>query len=248
MSITIDDIRSAADALASQVIRTPSIDSRILSELCGTEIVLKLENMQITGSFKPRGAYMKLTSLSDDERAADVVVASAGNHAQGVAYHADRLGIPATVYMPESTPFTKVARTEALGAHVELCGETVAEARQFAMKVAEREDMIFVHPYDDELVVTGQGTVGLELLSDVPDLDAHGRAGRRRRRAGRFGNRRQGTETRYRHRWCRGFRVSLHVAGPEGRDAWRWRCHHRRRHRHQGAGHRNSTDHRGVGL
>ena len=195
MSITIDDIRSAADALASQVIRTPSIDSRILSELFGTEIVLKLENMQITGSFKPRGAYMKLTSLSDDERAAGVVVASAGNHAQGVAYHADRLGIPATVYMPESTPFTKVARTEALGAHVELCGETVAEARQFAMKVAEREDMIFVHPYDDELVVTGQGTVGLELLSDVPDLDAMvvpvGGGGR----AGRFGNRRQGTET-----------------------------------------------------
>ncbi|MGE4562462.1 MAG: threonine ammonia-lyase [Rhodospirillales bacterium] len=172
MSITIDNIRSAADALAGQVLRTPSIDSRVLSDLCGTEIVLKLENMQITGSFKPRGAYMKLTSLSDDERTAGVVAASAGNHAQGVAYHAHRLGIPATVYMPEATPFTKIARTESLGAHVELCGKTLAEARQFAMEIVERKDMIFVHPYDDELVVTGQGTVGLELLSDVPDLDA----------------------------------------------------------------------------
>jgi len=166
MSITIDNIRSAADALAGQVLRTPSIGSRVLSDLCDTEIVLKLENMQITGSFKPRGAYMKLTSLSDDERTAGVVAASAGNHAQGVAYHAHRLGIPATVYMPEATPFTKIARTESLGAHVELCGKTLAEARQFAMEIVERKNKIFVHPYDDELVVTGQGTVGLEIAED----------------------------------------------------------------------------------
>ena len=172
MRITIDDIRSAAAALAGQVIRTPSIESRVLSELCGTDIVLKLENLQVTGSFKARGAYIKLISLSDQERKAGVVAASAGNHAQGVAYHAKRLGIPATIYMPAATPFTKVARTEALGAWVVLEGETLAEARQSAMKRVVDDGMIFVHPYDDELVVTGQGTVGLEFLTDVPDLEA----------------------------------------------------------------------------
>lgn len=114
MTITIDDIRSAAAALAGQVIRTPSIESRVLSELCGTDIVLKLENLQVTGSFKPRGAYVKRMSLSDKERKAGVVVASAGNHVQGVAYRAKRLGIPAAIYILEATPFTKVARTEAL--------------------------------------------------------------------------------------------------------------------------------------
>jgi len=171
MRITIDDIRSAAAALTGQVIHTPSIESRVLSELCGTDIVLKLENLQVTGSFKPRGAYIKLISLSDKERKAGVVAASAGNHAQGVAYHAKRLGIPATIYMPAATPFTKVARTEALGARVVLEGETLTEARQSAMRRVD-DGMIFVHPYDDELVVTGQGTVGLEFLTDVPDLAA----------------------------------------------------------------------------
>jgi threonine dehydratase len=114
---------------------------------------------------------MKLISLSELERAAGVVAASAGNHAQGVAYHAQRLGIPATIFMPEATPFTKVARTEALGARVVLQGETLAESRQHAMEQMGSDGTVFVHPYDDELVVTGQGTVGLEFLTDAPDLD-----------------------------------------------------------------------------
>jgi threonine dehydratase len=171
MTVTIDDIKDAARQLENQVVRTPALTSPALSELCGADIVLKLENLQVTGSFKPRGAYIKLAGLSEKQKKAGVVAASAGNHAQGVAYHARNLGIPAMIYMPESTPFTKVGRTEALGASVVLSGVGLAEARDAAQQYCDAEGMTFVHPYDDEQIIAGQGTVGLELLSDVPDLD-----------------------------------------------------------------------------
>jgi threonine dehydratase len=171
MAVTIDDIQAAARQLEGRVVRTPSLASPALSELCGADIVLKLENLQITGSFKPRGAFIKLAGLTNEEKKAGVVAASAGNHAQGVAYHARDLGLSTTIYMPEGTPFTKVARTEALGAKVILSGAGLAEARDAAMQQCEAEGQVFIHPYDDEQVIAGQGTVGLELLSDVPDLD-----------------------------------------------------------------------------
>jgi len=171
LAVTIDDIRGAARQLEGRVVRTPCLASPALSELCGADIVLKLENLQVTGSFKPRGALIKLDSLSDAEKKVGVVAASAGNHAQGVAYHARNLEIPATIYMPEGTPFTKVGRTEALGARVVLSGAGLAEARTAALQQCEAEGQAFIHPYDDERVIAGQGTVGLEFLNDVPDLD-----------------------------------------------------------------------------
>ena len=151
--------------------RTPGLSSVVLSELAGADIVLKLENLQLTGSFKPRGAYIKLASLSAKDRKLGVIAASAGNHAQGIAYHARELGIPATIYMPEATPFSKVGRTEALGAKVVLEGQGLAEAREAALRQCEAEGQAFIHPYDDEKIIAGQGTVGLELLTDYPDLD-----------------------------------------------------------------------------
>ncbi len=171
MTVTIEDIRAAAEQLEGKVTRTPTLRSGVLSELCGADIVLKLENLQLTGSFKPRGAYIKLNGLTDKEKKAGVVAASAGNHAQGVAYHARNLKIPAAIYMPEGTPFTKVARTEALGAKIVLTGAGLAEAREAALRQCDDKGQMFVHPYDDEQIIAGQGTVGLELLEDAPDLD-----------------------------------------------------------------------------
>jgi threonine dehydratase len=172
MTVSIDDIRAAAERLEGKIVRTPTLRSSVLSDLCGANIVLKLENLQLTGSFKPRGAFIKLSGLSEKEMKSGVIAASAGNHAQGVAYHARQLGIPATIYMPEGTPFTKVGRTEALGAKVVLAGAGLSEARQAARSQGEEQGQVFVHPYDDEKIIAGQGTVGLELLSDAPDLDA----------------------------------------------------------------------------
>ncbi len=172
MTVSIDDIRAAAERLEGKIVRTPTLRSSLLSDLCGANIVLKLENLQLTGSFKPRGAFIKLSGLSEKEMKSGVIAASAGNHAQGVAYHARQLGIPATIYMPEGTPFTKVGRTEALGAKVVLAGAGLSEARQAARSQGEEQGQVFVHPYDDEKIIAGQGTVGLELLSDAPDLDA----------------------------------------------------------------------------
>jgi len=171
MTVTIDDIKDAARQLEGRVLRTPALPSPALSDLCGADVVLKLESLQVTGSFKPRGAYIKLAGLTDKEKKAGVVAASAGNHAQGVAYHARELGIPATIYMPEGTPFTKVGRTEALGAEVVLTGEGLAEAREAARKQCEEKGQVFVHPYDDDSIIAGQGTVGLEFLEDCPDLE-----------------------------------------------------------------------------
>ncbi len=172
MSVCIDDIQAAAAILNGEVARTPCIPSQAISELTGADVVLKLENLQHTGSFKARGALVKLAALEDEERQAGVVAASAGNHAQGVAYHARRLGVPATIVMPKGTPYTKIGRTEALGARVLLEGETIAEAHDHAVGLANTDGLSFIHPYDDEKIIAGQGTIGLEMLADHPDLGA----------------------------------------------------------------------------
>ncbi|MEX2008753.1 MAG: threonine ammonia-lyase, partial [Dongiaceae bacterium] len=172
-SVTIDDVRAAAAAIAGQVVRTPAVSARRLAEATGAaELVLKLENLQYTGSFKDRGALNKLLSLGPKQAAAGVIAMSAGNHAQGVAYHAQRLGIPATIVMPQGTPFNKVERTRGYGARVRLEGDGIDAAAVFARDLAKREGLTFVHPYDDPLIVAGQGTIGLELLADWPDLDS----------------------------------------------------------------------------
>ncbi|HEY0837903.1 MAG TPA: threonine ammonia-lyase [Azospirillum sp.] len=171
-TVTLDDVRAAAGRLKGRIARTPAEPAPRLSEMAGCTVFLKLENQHLTGSFKERGALNKLLSLTEAERTAGVVAMSAGNHAQAVACHAQRLGIAATIVMPCFTPFTKVERTESFGARVVLEGETLSEAAAFALELAEREGLCFVHPYDDPLVAAGQGTAGLEFLDAVPDLDA----------------------------------------------------------------------------
>jgi threonine dehydratase len=172
MAVSIAEIKDAAGAIAGQVKRTPSVDAPRLAELVGAErMVLKLESQQFTGSFKDRGALVKLLSLTPEERKSGVVAMSAGNHAQGVAYHAARLGIPSTIVMPVGTPFTKIERTRHLNARVVVEGDGFDTAGAFARDLAAREGLVFVHPYDDERIIAGQGTVGLEMLADDPDLD-----------------------------------------------------------------------------
>ena len=172
-AVTIDDVRAAAAAIAGQVVRTPAVPARRLAEATGAALlVLKLENLQYTGSFKDRGALNKLLGLGPKQAAAGVIAMSAGNHAQGVAYHARRLGIPATIVMPQGTPFNKVERTRGYGARVLLEGDGIEAAAVFAGDLAKREGLTFVHPYDDPLIVAGQGTIGLELLADWPELDS----------------------------------------------------------------------------
>jgi threonine dehydratase len=170
--VDLDDIHWAARQLAGQVVRTPLIYAPRLSDMLGCELYLKLENQQFTGSFKDRGSYVKLASLPQDARRTGVIAMSAGNHAQGVAYHAQRLGIPATIVMPETAPFSKVERTRGFGARVVQAGETIDEAAETAREVMQAEGLTFVHPYDDPLAIAGQGTIGLEMLEDQPDLDA----------------------------------------------------------------------------
>jgi threonine dehydratase len=171
-SVTIAEIRRAAALIAGQVVRTPAVTAPRLAEATGArEVVLKLENQQYTGSFKDRGAYVKLASLDVDAKRIGVIAMSAGNHAQGVAYHAQRLGVPATIVMPIGTPFNKVERTASFGARVLIEGDSIDSAAVFARDLAAREGLTFVHPYDDPLIVAGQGTIGLELLADFPDLD-----------------------------------------------------------------------------
>jgi threonine dehydratase len=168
----MEDIRRAASVIAGHVVRTPAVAARRLAEATGaSEVVLKLENQQYTGSFKDRGACNKLASLHGAAKAAGVIAMSAGNHAQGVAYHAQRLGIPATIVMPKGTPFNKVERTAGFGARVLLEGDSIDAAAVFARERAAAEGLTFVHPYDDPLIVAGQGTIGLELLADHADLD-----------------------------------------------------------------------------
>ncbi len=169
--IQIQDIQQAAGRLSGQVLETPCVESRTLSQVTGAQVFLKFENLQYTASFKERGACNKLAQLTDAERARGVVAMSAGNHAQGVAYHAQRLGLRAVIVMPRFTPGVKVERTRGFGAEVVLHGDTLDEARAHAYALAEREGLTFVHPYDDEAVIAGQGTVGLEMLRQQPDLD-----------------------------------------------------------------------------
>ena len=170
-AISLDDIRAAAARIADRLPVTPTEASPRLSEITGCSVVLKLENQHLTGSFKERGALNKLLSLDAAERRAGVIAMSAGNHAQAVACHATRLGIRSVIVMPAFTPFTKVERTESLGARVELHGETLSDAAAHARELAEREGLVFVHPYDDPLIAAGQGTAALELLDAAPDLD-----------------------------------------------------------------------------
>jgi threonine dehydratase len=172
MTITLEDIRRAAAVIEGHVVRTPAVSAPRLAEATGAqEVVLKLENQQYTGSFKDRGAYNKLASLDGAARAAGVIAMSAGNHAQGVAYHAQRLGIPATIVMPKGTPFNKVERTAGFGARVLLEGDSIDTAAVYARERAAAEGLTFVHPYDDPLIIAGQGTIALELLAEFPDLD-----------------------------------------------------------------------------
>jgi len=169
--LSLQDIRDAAGRLQGQVLDTPCVESRTLSQIAGCQVFLKFENLQFTASFKERGACNKLVQLSEAERARGVVAMSAGNHAQGVAYHAHRLGLRAVIVMPRFTPGVKVERTRGFGAEIVLHGDTLDEARNHALTLAEKQGLTFVHPYDDEAIAAGQGTVGLEMLAAVPDLD-----------------------------------------------------------------------------
>ena len=171
MAVTLAEIRAAADALRDAISDTPCLHSRTLSEVIGAAVYLKFENLQFTGAFKERGALNKLLSLSPQQRAAGVVAASAGNHAQGVAYHARRLRIRAVIVMPRFTPNVKVERTRSLGAEVVLHGEDFDAARLHAGVLTEQRSLTLVHPYDDEKVIAGQGTIALEMLMACPQLE-----------------------------------------------------------------------------
>jgi threonine dehydratase len=171
LPISFQEIESAAARIAGAAEITPARRSRILSEISGAEIFLKFENLQFTASFKERGALNKLLSLNDEERRRGVIAMSAGNHAQGVAYHAGRLGVPATIVMPEGTPFTKIKHTRELGATVLMQGATLSDCHVIAKRLAEENGYVLIHPYDDPLVIAGQGTTALEFFAQIPDLD-----------------------------------------------------------------------------
>lgn len=171
ISMNLFQIQKAAEAMKGVLMRTPTIHATWLEHSRESTVYLKLENLQITSSFKSRGALTKFLTLTEEERQRGVIAMSAGNHAQGVAFHAHRLGIPATIVMPNKTPVSKIERTESYGAKVLLWGENLAEAGERAQELSQTEGLTFIHPYDDEAIITGQGTVGLEMLEDVPDLD-----------------------------------------------------------------------------
>src|ERR671930_499615 len=171
MTVTLADIEAARRIIAGAVLRTPMLPAPKLSALTGAQVFVKYENLQVTNSFKERGALTKLASLGDAERTRGVIAMSAGNHAQAVAYHAARLGIPATIVMPETTPYVKVAATRAYGAEVVLEGEGISEAQARAAAIAQEKTLTFVHPYDDPFVIAGQGTIALEMLAEVSELD-----------------------------------------------------------------------------
>ncbi len=170
--IEYTDILAAAQRLQGHLLRTPCVASQTLSDITGAQVFLKFENLQFTASFKERGACNRLAQLTPAQSAQGVIAMSAGNHAQGVAYHAQRLGLHAVIVMPRFTPGVKVERTRGFGAEVILHGDTLEEARAHAFALADQRSLTFVHPYDDEAIVAGQGTVALEMLEDVPDLEA----------------------------------------------------------------------------
>ena len=169
--IEYNDILAAAQRLKGHVLRTPCVASQTLSDITGAQVFLKFENLQFTASFKERWACNRLAQLTPEQRTSGVIAMSAGNHAQGVAYHAQRLGLHAVIVMPRFTPGVKVERTRGFGAEVILHGDTLEESRSHAAALAEQRQLTFVHPYDDEAIAAGQGTVALEMLEDVPDLD-----------------------------------------------------------------------------
>src|SRR5690349_13315689 len=171
LKVTLADIEAARATIAGHVLRTPMLAAPPLSALTGAQVYVKYENLQVTNSFKERGACVKLAALDDSERRRGVIAMSAGNHAQAVAYHARRLGIPATIVMPVTTPFVKVAATEAHGANVVLDGEAVSDCQVRAEAIAAEQKLAWVHPYDDPHVIAGQGTIALEMLEEANDLD-----------------------------------------------------------------------------
>ena len=171
MGVTIADIETARRVIEKVVLRTPMLPAPKLSALTGAQVYVKYENLQVTNSFKDRGALVKLASLSEAERKRGVITMSAGNHAQAVAYHASRLGIPSTFVMPVTTPFVKIAATRSHGAEVVLHGDSVAEAQSRCEQILAQRGLVLVHPYDDYRIIAGQGTIALEMLEEVPDLD-----------------------------------------------------------------------------
>jgi threonine dehydratase len=170
--VTLSDVQAALGRIRDLIYLSPCARSETLSRLSGTSAFLKLENLQMTGSYKERGALEKLLTLGEPERARGLITASAGNHAQGVAYHAGRLGVKSTIVMPETTPIMKVANTRAHGARIVLHGANYDEAYAEARRLEQAEGLTFVHPFDDPAVIAGQGTVGLEILEQVPEADA----------------------------------------------------------------------------
>src|SRR5882672_8932573 len=171
LAVTPDDVKAAAAAIRGSVIVTECDQSRTLSEICGCNLWLKFENLQFTSTFKERGALNRLLALSPDERQRGVIAMSAGNHAQGVAYHANRLGIPATIVMPVGTPMVKIENTRRHGAETIISGKTLEEAAEFAREHGQAKNLTMIHPYDDPHVIAGQGTIALEMLASVPQLD-----------------------------------------------------------------------------
>ncbi|MEP6150112.1 MAG: pyridoxal-phosphate dependent enzyme, partial [Nisaea sp.] len=171
MPVTFEDIEKAQEQLSGKILRTPTIPAPALGQALGIDLTLKLENLQLTGSFKSRGAYVKLSSLNAEERARGVIAMSAGNHAQGVAYHATALGIHSTIVMPAATPFTKVEKTRNYGAQIVQFGATLAESREKVEELIAEHGYVLIHPYDDPRIIAGQGTAGLELMQDAGALD-----------------------------------------------------------------------------
>lgn len=171
LPLSLADVEDAARLIRGAVLRTPFLPAPKLSALTGAEVFVKYENMQVTNAFKERGALVKLLSLTEEERRRGVIAMSAGNHAQAVAYHAGRLGIPSTIVMPETTPFVKITATRGYGAEVVLAGDTLVGATAEAQRLSEEKGFVWVHPFDDPHVIRGQGTIALEMLEDVPDLE-----------------------------------------------------------------------------
>jgi threonine dehydratase len=171
MTLTFDAIKAAADRLSGHIERTPMRRSRTLSEITGADVWIKFENLQFTASYKERGALNKLLQLSQDEKTRGVIAASAGNHAQGLAYHGARLGIPVTIVMPSNTPFVKVQQTRDFGANVVIEGETYDDASTFALDLGRDRGLTFVHPFNDYDVMAGQGTIALEMFAEVPGIE-----------------------------------------------------------------------------
>ncbi|MFN3388633.1 MAG: threonine ammonia-lyase [Allosphingosinicella sp.] len=171
LPVTLADIEAAAGRIEGHVVRTPTLHSRTLSNHTGAQVWVKFENLQFTAAYKERGALNKLLLMDEAKRSKGVIAASAGNHSQAVAYHGARLGVPVTIVMPTGTPSIKVMQTESHGATIVLHGEMFDEAYAHACKLAEERALTFVHPFDDEQIIAGQGTVALELLADAPDLD-----------------------------------------------------------------------------